>query len=218
MTPSGVGPATFRLVAQSINKLRRKCFIISVRLAVRDQVSASKVFGGFSWNSAYESFAAKRCIEQSSQHCSHILLKNVNRLPIRNFRTSRQTEVKFGTEGLHVMCRRAVGEFREKSATRKDTRYFGASVHFCPLFSTPLSDLDRTGTKPMSTTLCCGHFVAFLKRNDKAVPLQAWIGPEGSRKLRFPDFMTTAQDGGKVVSLTQRPPLPPGNTPGTHFC
>ena len=32
----------------------------------------------------------------------------------------------------------------------------------------------------------------------KAVPLQAWSGPEGSRKLRFPDFMTTAQDGGKV--------------------
>ena len=24
----------------------------------------------------------------------------------------------------------------------------------------------------------------------KAVPLQAWSGPEGSRKLRFPDFMT----------------------------
>ena len=38
------------------------------------------------------------------------------------------------------------------------------------------------------------------------------------RKLKFPDFMTTAQDGGKVVSLTHRPPLPPGNTPGTHFC
>ena len=30
----------------------------------------------------------------------------------------------------------------------------------------------------------------------KAVPLQAWSGPEGSRKLRFPDFMTIAQDGG----------------------
>jgi len=38
------------------------------------------------------------------------------------------------------------------------------------------------------------------------------------RKLRFPDFVTTAQDGGKVVSLTHRPPLPSGNTPGTHFC
>jgi len=47
----------------------------------------------------------------------------------------------------------------------------------------------------------------------KAVPLQAWSGPEGSRKLRFPDFMTTAQDGGKVVSLMYRPALPQGNTP-----
>jgi hypothetical protein len=45
----------------------------------------------------------------------------------------------------------------------------------------------------------------------KAVTLQAWIGPEGSRKLRFPDFVTTAQDDGKVVSLTHRPPLHPGN-------
>jgi hypothetical protein len=35
----------------------------------------------------------------------------------------------------------------------------------------------------------------------KSVPLEAWIGPEGSSKLRFQDFMTTAQDGGKVVSL-----------------
>ena len=52
----------------------------------------------------------------------------------------------------------------------------------------------------------------------QSVPLQAWSAPEGSRKLRFPDFMTTAQDGGKFVSLTHRPPLPSGNTPGTHFC
>ena len=42
----------------------------------------------------------------------------------------------------------------------------------------------------------------------KSVPLQAWSGPEGSRKLRFPDFMTTAQEGIKVVSLTHRPHLP----------
>jgi len=47
------------------------------------------------------------------------------------------------------------------------------------------------------------------KKKGKAVPLQAWTGPEGYRKLRFPDFVTTAQDGGKVVSLTHRPPLPP---------
>ena len=41
----------------------------------------------------------------------------------------------------------------------------------------------------------------------KAVPLKARSGPEGSRKLRFPEFMTTAQDGGKDVSLTHRPPF-----------
>ena len=31
-----------------------------------------------------------------------------------------------------------------------------------------------------------------VKAKGKAVPLQAWSGPEGSRKLRFPDFMTKA--------------------------
>jgi len=27
-------------------------------------------------------------------------------------------------------------------------------------------------------------------KKDKAVPLQAWSGPEGSRKLMFPDYET----------------------------
>jgi len=35
----------------------------------------------------------------------------------------------------------------------------------------------------------------------KAVPLQARTDPEGSRKLRFPDYMTTAQDGGRLLAL-----------------
>jgi len=35
----------------------------------------------------------------------------------------------------------------------------------------------------------------------KAVPLQAWTGTEGSKKLRFPDFVTTAQDGGRLSAL-----------------
>ena len=65
-------------------------------------------------------------------------------------------------------------------------------------------------------SFCNGKTISAGK--GKAVPSQTWSGPEGSRKLRFPDFMTTAQDGGKVVSLTYLPPLTPGNTPGTHFC
>ena len=50
------------------------------------------------------------------------------------------------------------------------------------------------------------HLQIEVKGKGKAVPLQAWSGPEGSGKLRFPDFMTMAQDGGKVVSLMHRPP------------
>jgi len=52
----------------------------------------------------------------------------------------------------------------------------------------------------------------------KAAPLQAQKGPEGSRKLRFPDFVTTAQDGGRLSALCTSRFLPPGNAPGTHFC
>ena len=60
--------------------------------------------------------------------------------------------------------------------------------------------------------------VMLVKGEGKAVPLQACSGPEGPRNLRFPDYMTTAQDGGKVVNPTHRPPLPQRNAPGIHFC
>jgi len=62
------------------------------------------------------------------------------------------------------------------------------------------------------------HLFSHVQGKGKEVRLQAWNGPEGSRKLRFLDFITMAQDGGKVVSLTHRPPLTPGNTPRSHFC
>jgi hypothetical protein len=45
-------------------------------------------------------------------------------------------------------------------------------------------------------------------KKGKTFPLQTWSGPEGSRKIRFPDFMTTAQDGGRIVSPTHWPPYP----------
>jgi hypothetical protein len=53
------------------------------------------------------------------------------------------------------------------------------------------------------------HLSHYCKGTGKLVRLQAWSGPECSRKLGFSDYMTTAQDGGKVVSLTHWPPLPP---------
>ena len=48
-----------------------------------------------------------------------------------------------------------------------------------------------------------------VKGTGKSVPLQAWSDPEGSRKLRFPDYVTMTQDGGKVVSVMHRPLLTP---------
>ena len=66
--------------------------------------------------------------------------------------------------------------------------------------------------------ICHQRFLKHYYYKGKSVPLQAWSGPEGFRKLRFPDFMTKAQEDGKVVSLTHRPHLPSGNSPGTHFC
>ena len=36
-------------------------------------------------------------------------------------------------------------------------------------------------------TIC--NYIGRQSKTGKPVPLQAWSGPEGSRKLRFPDFM-----------------------------
>jgi len=46
----------------------------------------------------------------------------------------------------------------------------------------------------------CWRNLHISQCNGKAVPLQTWSCPEGSRKLRFLDYMTTALDGGKFVS------------------
>ena len=46
-----------------------------------------------------------------------------------------------------------------------------------------------------------GRFISSVKGKGKRAPLQAWTGPEGSRELRFPDFVTTAQDGGRLSAL-----------------
>jgi len=80
----------------------------------------------------------------------------------------------------------------------------------------------HTATKVHTHILENAHFILYLKLIFIAPVKQSHYRPGQAqrvlRKLRFPDFMTTAQDGGKVVSLMHRPPLPPGNTPGTHFC
>jgi len=46
------------------------------------------------------------------------------------------------------------------------------------------------------------QFITLLLGKGKAVPFQAWSSPEGTRKLKFPDFVTTAQNGGKLSALS----------------
>ena len=53
---------------------------------------------------------------------------------------------------------------------------------------------------PSIRSLHC-HTLGRCNGKGKAVPLQAWTDPEGSRKLRFPDFVTMAQDGGRLSAL-----------------
>ena len=68
-----------------------------------------------------------------------------------------------------------------------------------------------------ATVLCLLYWLIYCNISN-AVPLQARRGPEGSRKLRFPDFVTTAQDGGRLSALRAGHLYPPVNAPGTHFC
>jgi len=55
------------------------------------------------------------------------------------------------------------------------------------------------------TLVCRSDFVSLLhfrlQVKGKAVPLQAWAGPKGSRKWRFPHFVTTAQDSGRLSTF-----------------
>ena len=41
----------------------------------------------------------------------------------------------------------------------------------------------------------------YFKGKGKSVLLQAWTGPDASKKLRFLDFMTRARDGGRFSAL-----------------
>ena len=50
----------------------------------------------------------------------------------------------------------------------------------------------------------------YLYRIGRPLGLQNVEAPRISRQ--------SAHEGGKVVSPIQRPPLPPGDTPITHFC
>jgi len=74
----------------------------------------------------------------------------------------------------------------------------------------------------VKNTLCSQTYGPTNANNlykSKAIPLQAWTGPEGFRRLRLPEFLESRQM--KVVKLSAKRNgciYPAGDTAGTHFC
>ena len=66
-------------------------------------------------------------------------------------------------------------------------------------FGQPFKRVEKKNRSFFRDVVCISAYTVTDK--GKAVPLQAWTGPEGSRKLKFLDFMTTAQDGGRLSAL-----------------
>jgi len=64
-----------------------------------------------------------------------------------------------------------------------------------PRLCFPVIALFNRPSVPKPRPAARGHY------KGKTAPLQVWTGPEGSRKLRFPDFMTTAQEDGRLSAL-----------------
>jgi len=62
--------------------------------------------------------------------------------------------------------------------------------------------------------------VSFMKKKKKKVKQSHYRPGQAQRvhEVKAPRFRDNGTGWWWVVSLTLRPPVPPGNTPGTHFC
>ena len=75
------------------------------------------------------------------------------------------------------------------------------AIPLFPLWAVRSVHSFSASTKVHLTFLPFIRVHAISKGKAKAVPLLAWTSPEGSRKLRFPYFVTTPQDGGRLSAL-----------------
>ena len=71
-----------------------------------------------------------------------------------------------------------------------------------------ISQMDRSLCACEPQDVCSG----------KSSPVTGLDRPRGLQEVKVPRFRDNGTGWWSVVSLTHRPPLPPGNIPGTHFC
>jgi hypothetical protein len=117
----------------------------------------------------------------------------------------------------------------EWSARPDNTQHFQGTdiqAEFEPV--TPSSEMAHTARPPGRAQPCDYTCWSFLLQNslralsvcsvaechgmeaNRAIPLRAWTGPLGCRKLGLLGFLySSAHEGIKLVSLTHRPPLTP---------
>ena len=67
--------------------------------------------------------------------------------------------------------------------------------------------------------ICVCVCVCLCLYKGTAIPLQAWTGPEGSRKIEAPGFLVSRHmKVARLSALCSDRLYSPGNIPGTHFC
>jgi len=99
---------------------------------------------------------------------------------------------------------------RGTGPSRKSVNFYQIARYLVPA-SSSLHHLCRNSPKSRSAHM------RFCKKG-KAIPLQAWTGPEGSRSLRLPDFKTVGTWRWQGCQPYASATFTPGNIPGTHFC
>jgi hypothetical protein len=134
------------------------------------------------------------------------------------------------TVKLIYICKRATKMIPQMRVFRNNTSHRSITDQAFSIYQTlegrqlqnrqavyqPLTDFSVAYDSSRESFLCNMKQVRLITTHkDKSIPLQDQTVPGGwgSQISR-----QSAHEGGKVANPTHRPPLPPGNITGTHFC
>jgi len=109
------------------------------------------------------------------------------------------TKLKIPLQGVFLYSYRGSVTWCETSTCVQNVTAYRSDTMWQQLYVSAFSDVLSGVSYKIITEMLQKY--TFTYNNGKVVPLQAWTGPEVSRKLRFPDFVTTEEDGGRLSVL-----------------